>query len=169
MADGGWRMADGGWWLLVVLLLGCRAVFAGEAAPAAADPKLEERVIAVASELRCLVCQNQSLADSNADLAIDLRNEVRGLVKAGKSDAQIKHWLTQRYGDFVLYNPPVKATTWLLWFGPFVLLVAAIGGLFLYIARRRTRTRPAELSGEEHARAQALLQPAADEHPAGPA
>jgi cytochrome c-type biogenesis protein CcmH len=154
-------------WLVALLCLVPLAAPAKEAVPLGDDPVVERRVTKLSAELRCLVCQNQSLADSNADLAIDLRNEVRALVKAGKSDAQIKDWLTQRYGDFVLYNPPVKATTWLLWFGPFVLLVAAFGGLFLYIARRRAHTRPTELSRAEHARAQTLLQDA-DQRPAEP-
>lgn len=88
------------------------------------DPKqLESRLKALSEELRCLVCQNQSLADSNADLAIDLRNQVKTLVEQGKTDAQIKHYMVERYGDFVLFKPPVQTNTWLLWFGPFLLLL----------------------------------------------
>jgi cytochrome c-type biogenesis protein CcmH len=104
----------------------------------AADPALDTRLKRLEEELRCLVCQNQSLADSNAPLAEDLRREVRALAVAGKSDDEIKQFLVTRYGDFVLYNPPVKQTTWLLWFGPFVLLA---GGAFVWwaIARRRSR------------------------------
>ena len=106
----------------------------------AADPALDTRLKRLEEELRCLVCQNQSLADSNAPLAEDLRREVRGLAVAGKSDDEIKQFLVARYGDFVLYNPPVKQTTWLLWFGPFVLLA---GGAFVWwmIARRRSRKK----------------------------
>ena len=118
---------------------------------------LDKRVMDLSAELRCLVCQNQSLADSHADLAVDLRNQVREQMRAGKSDMEIKAWLTQRYGDFVLYRTPVKSTTWLLWFGPFLLLIAGIAGLLFYLGRRRARTVPSELTVEQHTRAQALL------------
>jgi cytochrome c-type biogenesis protein CcmH len=107
---------------------------------AQADPALDARLKALEEELRCLVCQNQSLADSSAPLAEDLRREVRELAVGGKSDAEIKQYLVARYGDFVLYRPPVKSTTWLLWFGPFVLLVAG-GGIWWLITRRRGRKR----------------------------
>lgn len=144
--------------LLVLLLCVLPAIaMAREAAPLTDDPVLEHRVQVLSAELRCLVCQNQSLADSHADLAIDLRNQVRALIKAGKSDAEIKAWLTDRYGDFVLYRPPVKSSTWLLWFGPFLLLAVAMAALLLYLARRRARVPLAGLSSEESARAQALL------------
>ena len=123
--------------LLVILLSLPVIVQSKEAAPLADDPVLEQRLMNLATELRCLVCQNQSLADSHADLAIDLRNQVREQMKAGKTDDQIRAWLTQRYGDFVLYRPPVKSTTALLWFGPFLLLLAGLAGLGLYLRRRR--------------------------------
>jgi cytochrome c-type biogenesis protein CcmH len=129
-----------------------------EAPPAAADPALEKRLMQLASELRCLVCQNQSLADSHADLAVDLRNEVREQMKAGKSDDEIRSWMTARYGDFVLYRPPVKSTTMLLWLGPFLLLVVAVAGLVLYLRRRGREVIQQPLSDEQHARAQALLR-----------
>ena len=103
-----------------------------------ADPALDARLKKLEEELRCLVCQNQSLADSTAPLAEDLRREVRQLAVAGKSDDEIKQYLVARYGDFVLYRPPVKSTTWLLWFGPFVLLAAG-GVIWWQIARRRGR------------------------------
>ncbi|MCC6195393.1 MAG: cytochrome c-type biogenesis protein CcmH [Burkholderiales bacterium] len=108
------------------------------AASAFAQPDLDARLKKLEEELRCLVCQNQSLADSSAPLAEDLRREVRALAVAGKSDGQIKEFLVARYGDFVLYRPPVKSTTWLLWFGPFVLLAA---GTFVWwgVLRRRKR------------------------------
>src|SRR5437867_3552368 len=109
------------------------AVSAKEAQPSAADPVLEERVMKLSRELRCLVCQNETLADSRADLAEDLRNQIREQMKAGKSDKEILAYLTQRYGDFVLYNPPVKATTYLLWFGPFILLIGGTGVLYRYL------------------------------------
>jgi len=130
---------------------------AKEAPPAAEDPVLEQRVMHLAKELRCLVCQNESLADSRADLAEDLRQQIREQMKAGNSDAQIKAWLTQRYGDFVLYRTPVKATTVALWFGPFVLLLAGLAGLLFYVRRRRARVTRPNLTAEEQARAQALL------------
>jgi cytochrome c-type biogenesis protein CcmH len=131
---------------------------AKEAAPAADDPVLEQRLMRLAKELRCLVCQNESLADSHADLAADLRNQIRDQMKAGRSDDQIKVWLTQRYGDFVLYRTPVKATTVVLWFGPFVLLLLGLGVLLLYLRRRRVRVGPLDLTPENRARAQALLR-----------
>ena len=145
-------------WLLACLLclLPLLAV-AKEAAPATDDPALEQRVMTLSAELRCLVCQNQSLADSHADLAIDLRNQVREQMRSGRSDDEIKAWLTQRYGDFVLYRTPVKSSTWLLWFGPFLLLIAGIAGLVFYLARRRARTTPPDVTPIEHARAQRLL------------
>src|SRR5258707_8595063 len=101
------------------------------------DPKIEQRMKALTEQLRCLVCQNETLADSRADLAEDLRREIREQMKAGKSDREIIAFLTQRYGDFVLYNPPVKATTYLLWFGPFVLLLGGTLLLYRYVKHRR--------------------------------
>jgi len=109
---------------------------------------LDVRLKRLESELRCLVCQNQTLADSNADLADDLRHEVRGLALAGKSDNEIKTYLVARYGDFVLYNPPVKPITWMLWFGPFALLS---GGAFVWwmVLRRRERSTAAAPAASE--------------------
>jgi cytochrome c-type biogenesis protein CcmH len=114
------------------------AALAKDAPPAAADPEIEARMQRIAIELRCLVCQNQTLADSNAALAEDLRNEVRGMLREGKSEREIIRYMTDRYGDFVLYRPPVKGTTLLLWFGPGVLLVVGLATLIL-VLRRRTR------------------------------
>jgi cytochrome c-type biogenesis protein CcmH len=146
--------------LLIVILLALPViVHAKEAAPTADDPLLEQRLMNLATELRCLVCQNQSLADSHADLAVDLRNQVREQMKAGKTDDEIRAWLTQRYGDFVLYRPPVKSTTALLWFGPLLLLLVGLVGLGLYLRRRRRVIGLPQLTDEEHARAQALLRP----------
>jgi cytochrome c-type biogenesis protein CcmH len=99
------------------------------------NPVVEARLIAISEELRCLVCQNESLAGSRAELAEDLRREVRKLIQDGKSDTEIKDYLVARYGDFVLYRPPVKPTTWLLWFGPFALLAGAVAGLIAYLRR----------------------------------
>ena len=130
--------------------------FAKEAAPAAADPVLEQRVTALVSELRCLVCQNQTLADSNAPLAEDLRNQVREKMRQGESDNQIVDYMVARYGDFVLYRPPLKLTTVLLWFGPLLLLA----GGFVVLLRRVLRRRPAQdlqMTESERKRALELL------------
>ncbi len=132
--------------------------FAREAAPLAEDEVIEKRLVNIAEELRCLVCQNESLAGSRADLANDLRREVRGLIKQGKTDQEIKDYLVSRYGDFVLYQPPVKPTTWLLWAGPFVLLVSGIAVLITYLRRRGGQVAPAELSEADTKRADALLK-----------
>jgi len=140
--------------LLMVLAL---PAYANEAAPAAQDPALEQRVMRLTSELRCLVCQNQSLADSHADLAIDLKNQVRSQMQAGKSDAEIREFMVARYGDFVLYRPPLKSTTALLWAGPFLLLAAGGLALGFYLRRRRKRLTESELTPEQRARAEALL------------
>ena len=144
----------------LALLLGmilAASVLAKEAPTVAADPLLEKRAMALATELRCLVCQNQTIADSNADLAVDLRNQIREKLKAGMSDAQIIDYMVARYGDFVLYRPPVKATTLPLWIGPFVLLFAALAGLFYYILRRRRSTPVQPLSEAEQARVRSML------------
>jgi len=132
------------------------AAWAGEAAPATADPALEARVNALSTELRCLVCQNQTLADSNAPLAVDLRNQIREKMQQGASERDIIDFMVARYGDFVLYRPPLKATTLLLWAGPLLLLIAGIAILYRRLARRRGETQP-ELSGAERSRAQSLL------------
>jgi len=141
----------------LLLLLLASVTLARDAAPLADDPALEQRVMQLSTELRCLVCQNETLADSRADLAIDLRNQIREQMRAGKSDEEIKVWLTQRYGDFVLYRPPVKSSTWLLWFGPFALLLAATAALLIYLHRRRVHTEAVHLTEAQHRQAQALL------------
>ena len=111
---------------------------AREAAAATADPVLEARVMRLSHELRCLVCQNETIAASNADLAVDLRNQVRDMLRQGRSDAEIMGYMTDRYGDFVLYRPPVKPTTWVLWYGPAALLLGGVATLVL-VLRRRSR------------------------------
>jgi len=145
---------------LLALLLGlilAGSVLAREAPTVAADPLLEKRVMALAEELRCLVCQNQTIADSHAELAVDLKNQIREKLKAGMSNAQIIDYMVARYGDFVLYRPPLKASTLPLWIGPFVLLFAALAGLFYYILRRR-RSKPEQpLSEADEARVRSLL------------
>ena len=143
--------------VLLLMLAFTRPALAGEAVPAAADPALEDRVTAVASELRCLVCQNQTLADSNAPLAVDLRNQIREKMQQGASERDIVDFMVARYGDFVLYRPPFKAVTVLLWLGPALLVIAGLAALFYRLRRRRSETQP-ELTGEERAQAAALLE-----------
>jgi cytochrome c-type biogenesis protein CcmH len=123
---------------------------------AAEDALLEKRVAALAHELRCLVCQNQTLADSNAPLAVDLRNQIREQLKAGRTERDVLDFMVARYGDFVLYRPPFKASTVALWLGPFVLL--AIGAWILYRRLARRRTPAPQLSQAERARAAKLLE-----------
>ena len=132
---------------------------AGEIAPTvAADPRLEADVQELAHKLRCLVCQNQSIAESNAPLALDLRNQVREQLAAGRSKQDVVDYLVARYGDFVLYEPPVKGITLLLWGGPAALLLAGIGWLAYRVRRRAVESAAlTALSEAEHARAQALL------------
>jgi cytochrome c-type biogenesis protein CcmH len=122
--------------LTIALSLLAFTATAKEAVPLAEDPVVEQRLIAISEEMRCLVCQNESLAGSRADLAQDLRRELRELIRSGKSDEEIKTFMVSRYGDFVLYRPPVKPTTWLLWVGPFVLMLGAIAGFVIYVRKR---------------------------------
>ena len=142
----------------ILLLVLCAQSAAREAPATAADPALERRVVKLTSELRCLVCQNQSLADSHADLAIDLKNQVRSQMQAGRSDTEIRDYMVARYGDFVLYDPPLKASTLLLWAGPFALLLLGFVGLAVYLRSRRRRLPDAELTPADSARAEALLR-----------
>ena|SRR6266568_8398920 len=122
------------------------------------DPQIEQRMKVLTEQLRCLVCQNETLADSRADLAEDLRKEIREQMKAGKSDQEIIAFLTQRYGDFVLYKPPVKSTTYLLWFGPFVLLIGGTAVLFRFLKRRREMIHEQPLTPDEQKRAEEILR-----------
>ena len=131
---------------------------AKEAQPSSADPVLEERVMSLSKELRCLVCQNETLADSRADLAEDLRSQIREQMKAGKTDKEIVAYLTARYGKFILYNPPIDPTTYLLWFGPFALLLAGLFVLFRYVKHRRELIIEQPLSNDERRRAETLLK-----------
>ena len=141
--------------LLLCLMPVC--AFAGEAKDIAEDPVVEKRMVALAENLRCLVCQNESLASSHAELAEDLRKEVREMIRKGLDDKQITEYLVARYGDFVLYKPPVKSYTLLLWFGPFALLLLGVGSLFFQLRKRRRNTPEIELSPEAEQRAAALL------------
>lgn len=145
--------------LLAALLFACATASVSAAAPDARE--LDDRVMHLTEKLRCLVCQNQSIAESQADLANDLRREVREMLVAGKSDQEIIDYMVQRYGDFVLYDPPFKTSTLLLWGGPAALLLLAIGG-FGWTLRQRGRTPTAPLSDTERAAALALLAPQDD-------
>ena len=149
-------------WLIVLLIalgsVAWNSLRAGEAQPLAADELTEKRLVAISSELRCLVCQNESLAGSHAELANDLRREIRTLIKDGRSDAEIMEFMVSRYGDFVRYRPPLKGTTLLLWFGPGVLFVVGLAALILYLRRRDRTIKDTPLSAEEQGQAEALLQ-----------
>lgn len=143
---------------LLVLALSMRPapVMAADALPVAEDPQLEARVIRVSEELRCLVCQNQTIADSNADLAKDLRREVREMLVQGKSEAEVREFMVTRYGDFILYRPPFKWTTLLLWMGPFVLLLAAVWIHRRMVTRRSGARATGAMTETERQRLQAL-------------
>ncbi len=147
---------------LAILFIACamNIALAKDAAPLAEDPVVEQRLIVISEEMRCLVCQNESLAGSRSDLANDLRREIRVLIKEGKSDEQIRNFMVERYGDFVLYRPPVKPITWLLWIGPFIILLAGIIGLMVYLRRRNQGVPSTTLSDEENRRIDALLKDA---------
>jgi cytochrome c-type biogenesis protein CcmH/NrfF len=141
---------------LAVLIFVVLSTF-GWAEEAKLDAAGEERVKTLAHELRCLVCQNQTIADSNADLAIDLRAQIREQIQAGKTDAQIKDYMVARYGDFVLYRPPVQSNTVLLWIAPFLLLVGGIAFLFRQLSKRRKLVGDQQLTSDDMQRADALL------------
>jgi cytochrome c-type biogenesis protein CcmH len=144
---------------LLLLALAFGAAWAKEAAPLAEDPAVEQRLIAISEEMRCLVCQNESLAGSRSDLANDLRRELRTLIKQGKTDAEIREFMVERYGDFVLYRPPVKPETYLLWAGPFLLMIVAVVVLLRYLRRRnRAVDHEPQLTNDEATRAEALLR-----------
>jgi cytochrome c-type biogenesis protein CcmH len=142
--------------LLTVLISLFGATLAKDAQPNE-DPKIEQRMKILTEQLRCMVCQNETLADSRADLAENLRKEIREQIKAGKNDQEIIAFLTQRYGDYVLYNPPVKKTTYLLWFGPFVLLIGGTVVLYRYLKIRREMIKETPLSADERKRAEEIL------------
>ena len=145
---------------LIALLAGLFLLTAGQALAAEAlpvgDPAVEARVKKISEELRCLTCMGQSIADSQSGFSDDMRREIRDMISQGKSDAQIMEFMVQRYGDFVLYRPPVKNTTWLLWFGPFLLFAVGLGALVLKL-KKRSKTEVIALSDEEHAKAAQLL------------
>jgi len=144
---------------ILIVLLTFGSAMAKDAAPLADDPVVEQRLIVISEEMRCLVCQNESLAGSRSDLANDLRRELRALIKQGKTDAEIREFMVSRYGDFVLYRPPVKPSTWLLWAGPFGLMIVGVVALFVYLRRRNTDLGTGNvLTDEERKRAEAMLQ-----------
>ena len=143
-------------WIALAALVALGAA-AREAPPVATDVQVEERLMRISEELRCLVCQNESLAASRADLAQDLRREVRELIKTGKTDDEIRDFLVARYGDFVLYRPPFKASTLALWLGPLALLVVGFAVVAEFVRRRRA-AQQAVLSAEDEERAEALLK-----------
>ena len=146
---------------LVHLLLLCSfalTIAAQEAKPLTDDPELEKRLTNLAKELRCLVCQNETLADSQADLAQDLRAQIREQMKAGKTDKEIVTYLTDRYGQFVLYRPPVEPTTYLLWFGPFLFLLGGLAILFRYVKRRRQLIPESPLTLEQRRKVDEILK-----------
>jgi cytochrome c-type biogenesis protein CcmH len=146
-------------WLLLLMLCVITPAFAQvrRPEPVKDDPAIEQRLNKLSQELRCLVCQNETLADSRADLAEDLRDEIREQMKAGKSDKEIIAFLTERYGQFILYRPQVTPTTYLLWFGPFVLLLLGLFVLFAYIKQRRELIPEKPLTSDERKRAEEML------------
>lgn len=143
--------------LALVFLTHSTSSHAQSAKPVAEDPVLEKKVITLSNELRCLVCQNQTIADSNAELAVDLRNQVRKQLSEGKSDREILDYMVQRYGEFVLYRPPLSYKTILLWAGPFALLLIAMFILIQQIRLRHKRLASEEFDQTDLSRARKLL------------
>jgi len=138
-------------------VLAATPALASDAVPTEKDPVAQARAVKLSETLRCLVCQNQTIADSNAELAVDLRRQVREQIAAGRTDEEIIKYMTDRYGDFVLYRPPVKATTILLWGGPLLLLAIGAFTLLRIMRERRAAPEAPPLTAEERARAEALL------------
>lgn len=145
------------WIVLVLLLLVGPALAATSPDEMLKDPVLEARARTIGQELRCLVCQNQSIDDSDAELAQDLRRLVRERLVAGDSDAEALEFIHARYGDFVLLRPPLKPVTWLLWFGPTALLLLGAGLIFAFYRGRRRSLEPDELDPAERARLERLI------------
>ena len=143
--------------LFLLFLLVPSVGWSKEAIPVAEDPEIEKRMLALTMDLRCLVCQNESIADSRADFSNDIRREIREQIKANKTDPEIIQFLVDRYGDFVLYNPPMKPTTILLWSGPIILFVIGFGSLIAYLRHRREQIEEVSLSEAQLKKAEALL------------
>lgn len=129
--------------MALVLLFSAQAVWAIDSEVPFADPATQARYEALIHGFRCLVCQDEAVADSDADLAADFRRQIHGMVAAGKSDAEIKDYMVERYGNYVLYNPPVQASTWLLWTGPFILMGIALLTVIVVVRRRAGQTEAA--------------------------
>ena len=151
------RRALVGFLAALVCLMAGNPLLAKEAVPLAQDEAAEKRLVVISSELRCLVCQNESLSGSNAELAHDLRREIRSQIAAGRSDGEIRDFMVSRYGDFVLYRPPLKATTLLLWFGPGLFFVGGLVALIRYLRRRNSAIKDAPLSAQEQEELDRLL------------
>jgi len=143
--------------LLLTVLISLFGATLAKEAQSNEDPKIEQRMKLLTEQLRCMVCQNETLDASRADLAENLRKEIREQIKAGKSDQEIIAFLTQRYGDYVLYNPPAKKTTYPLWLGPFVFLIGGTAVLYRYLRNRRELIKESPLSAEERKRAEEIL------------
>ena len=154
--------------LIYVWQISCLAQAPSTAQPLSTNPALEVQVNTISNELRCLVCQNQTIADSNADLAIDLKNQIRTQLTQGRTQAEILDYMVQRYGDFVLYKPPLKASTWFLWLGPFAILLLAFFFLWRQIQVRKKLLGEQQFSQADLARATALLNNGATENIAQP-
>lgn len=143
--------------LIILVLLCLGTVVLGKEAQPNEDPRIEQRMKALTEQLRCPVCQNETLADSRSELAEDLRKQMREQMNAGKSDQEIIAFLTQRYGDYILYNPQIKPKTYLLWFLPFILLIGGILVLYRYLKRRRELIHDQPLTADERKRAADIL------------
>ena len=148
--------------LLFFILIVSPLSFAKEALPVAENPEIEKRMIALSEELRCLVCQNESLAGSRSDFAKDIRREIREQLLANKSDKDITNFLVARYGDFVLYRPPVRTNTMILWFGPFIFLLIGGSLLFFFLKKRRKSLQEVPLTNEQLKQAENLLKESSD-------
>jgi len=143
--------------IIMAVLIPAWTAVAKDARPLAEDPQIEARMMKLAENMRCLVCQNQTLADSHSDFAVDLRQEMREMMKKGKSDKEIVDFMVARFGDFILFDPPMKSTTILLWFGPFILLLIGGSVLIINLQRRRKRITETQLSPADLERAEKLL------------
>ena len=144
--------------LLLITLIGSSLGWTKEAVPVAENPEIEKRMIALSEELRCLVCQNESLAGSRSDFAKDIRREIREQLIANKSNKEITDFLVARYGDFVLYRPPLRTNTMLLWFGPFIFLLIGACVLIIYLRQRRKKLNETPLTEEQLEKAEEILK-----------
>ncbi|MFQ5469907.1 MAG: cytochrome c-type biogenesis protein CcmH [Gammaproteobacteria bacterium] len=151
----------------LILLLTMGPLQAREAMPLIEDPVIELRMKELGNQLRCLVCQGQSVVGSDSDFSRDVRREMRRMMEEGKSDQQVVEFLVARYGDFILFEPPVKGTTYLLWFGPLILFVVALVVLVTTLKRRRTLVKSEGISNEDIRRAEKLLEDEGYEEPKG--